>query len=159
MKARTAHVFLLAITLFLSYLSFPSSQCAQRVNLKHLNVTQSLSLFAPLHFILWCHVFSEKEILHKGLQRALCNSNMLKVQVYCKSAVDSWWDVPLNVSLMFVNGSSVAGTMGCVPLREHNRWYNTHGCHAAATGALQPHKHTYTICRPIAAHLLYCTLG
>lgn len=51
--------------------------------------------------------------------------------------VDSRGDVALNGCLVFVNGSSVAGTMVRVPLREHNRWLDTHGCRAAAAGALR----------------------
>lgn len=58
-----------------------------------------------------------------------------------KSA-DGFWGVPVNGCLVSVNGSAGGGSMVCVPLREHNRWCNTHGCHATATGA--PHTHTHT---------------
>lgn len=57
---------------------------------------------------------------------------------------------------MFVNGSTVGGAVARVPPREHNRWHDTRGCRAAATGAL---RHTVAHVRSRAqTHMRYVGL-
>lgn len=63
------------------------------------------------------------------------------LKVWWKCGLDSEGSQLMVVSCLWMV-LLVFGYMVCVPLREHNRWHNTHGCHSAATGA--PHTHAQT---------------